>query len=619
MLEGLLSLQDLFKNNIFKVPNYQRGYSWETVQRQDLLDDLEAMQEQKKHYTGTVVLKECDTVNAYGETYKRYDIVDGQQRITSLIIFLKRISDELNDIKNEESEKISKVITELYIQKEAPQGKVYKLELDENSNMFFKEIILNDKSTIEPEIVSHRRLMDAGENFKTYLNQKKETEKDYLGYLKTLITKLTQNLTFTQYKVEDDAEVGVIFEVMNDRGKPLSQLDKVKNHVLYLNDKISEDKHAKQELTNKINYAWRDILQNLSSAGKTETSDEDQFLRINYVINFYTELASSTDPQGKKVSINTQLADAHKLVKKKFKQGPEDNAKLYNEIGSYVDSLMGMSRKLRDVMQPFDASAFEDITDENIRNEIRTACDQLKRLERERTVLPFLLSITIALKKDPEKLLELLKMWEILIFRIFSIGSMRPHTAESMIFKLSCDIYNSRVNYEQTKNEIRSIVQSYVADNDIEKFLASKTTDYYDWSGLKYFLYEYERFRCKEETRKRPIFEWDDLKKRDREDSIEHILPKAIRKYDGSCEVRYWCDRFDEESHRTNKKRLGNLTLTTRNSDLSNKPLDEKRKIYEKSGWQIERDVSEFMDWTTKQIDEREAKLVLFAKERWSV
>ena len=85
-----------------------------------------------------------------------------------------------------------------------------------------------------------------------------------------------------------------------------------------------------------------------------------------------------------------------------------EEAKLYNEIGSYVDSLMGMSRKLRDVMQPFDASAFEDITDENIRNEIRTACDQLKRLERERTVLPFLLSITIALKKDPEKLLELI-------------------------------------------------------------------------------------------------------------------------------------------------------------------------------------------------------------------
>ena len=618
-MEGLKSLQDLFKNNIFKIPNYQRGYSWEGDQRQDLLDDIEAMQEQKKHYTGTVVMKENDTVTADGETYKKYDIVDGQQRITSLIIFLKCISDELKSIENEESKKISEVITELYIYKKTYQGGVNKLELDENSNMFFKEVILSGKSTIEPEIMSHHRLIDAKSQFKTYLTQKKTNTKNYLDYLKSLIKKLTQNLTFTEYKVEDDTEVGVIFEVMNDRGKLLSQLDKVKNHVLYLNDKISKDKNAKEELTKKINYAWRDILQNLSNSNKTETRDEDQFLKINYVINFYTELSTYTDSQGNKVSINTQLADAHKLIKKRFKQSLNDNPKLYDEINHYVDSLMGMSRKLKDVMKPFDTSSFEDISNENIRNEIKIACDQLNRLDRERTVLPFLLSITMIFKEEPEKLLDLLKMWEVLTFRIFSIGSMRPHTAESMIFDLSCNIYNNKVNYEGIKNEIHKIVQIYVADNDIEKFLATKTIDYYDWTGLKYFLYEYERLRCKEKTKKRPVFEWDELKKRDKEDTIEHILPKTIRKYDGGCEVQYWCDRFNEETHRTNKKRLGNLTLTTRNSALSNKSLEDKRKIYEKSGWQIERDIAEFPDWTTKQIDERETKLIEFAKERWKI
>ena len=63
-----------------------------------------------------------------------------------------------------------------------------------------------------------------------------------------LIDKLTQSLIFTLYKVEDDAEVGVIFEVMNDRGKPLSELEKVKNYLIYLTGKISEDPQSLRKM-----------------------------------------------------------------------------------------------------------------------------------------------------------------------------------------------------------------------------------------------------------------------------------------------------------------------------------------------------------------------------------
>ncbi len=66
---------------------------------------------------------------------------------------------------------------------------------------------------------------------------------------------------FTLYEVEEDSEVGVIFEVMNDRGKPLSQLEKVKNFLLYMTDNISDGDVSRKGLADVINSSWKQILE----------------------------------------------------------------------------------------------------------------------------------------------------------------------------------------------------------------------------------------------------------------------------------------------------------------------------------------------------------------------
>ena len=71
--------------------------------------------------------------------------------------------------------------------------------------------------------------------------------------------------------------------------------------------------------------------------------------------------------------------------------------------------------------------------------------------------------------------------------------------------------------------------------------------------------------------------------------------------------------------HATNLIRLGNLTLTEKNSSLSCKGFDKKRDIYKDSRWEIERELNDFSDWTTAQIEERENKLIDFVKERWKL
>ena len=92
-MDNVISLNDLFHNRIFRVPDYQRGYSWERRQVREFLEDLELLMPQRFHYTGTVVLYEPPAsksrlMDVEGKTYNPVEIVDGQQRLTTIVLLL---------------------------------------------------------------------------------------------------------------------------------------------------------------------------------------------------------------------------------------------------------------------------------------------------------------------------------------------------------------------------------------------------------------------------------------------------------------------------------------------------------------------------------------------------
>jgi hypothetical protein len=132
-------------------------------------------------------------------------------------------------------------------------------------------------------------------------------------------------------------------------------------------------------------------------------------------------------------------------------------------------------------------------------------------------------------------------------------------------------------------------------------------------------LYELEIDRCSRVTPdKKPNFEWDDLKKLKKKDSIEHILPQTIVERDGT-EKLYWTKRFDSVSHEGNYSRLGNLTLSYSNEKCGNEGYDHKQAIYKNSLWQITKDVAnKYQEWDISAIDRREKELIKFAMQRWN-
>ena len=684
-----------------------------------MLDDLEAIQviqanneKERRHYTGTVVLFPNGTQQGFGESYKKYDIVDGQQRLTTLVILLKATVDQLSDIKGieaVEAQKIANNIQERYLTVDGPQGSIFKISLDEDNDLFFKQAILAKKNDVEQTIRSHQNLIKAQVQFKSYFDSQKAklSQADYFNKLKEFAHKITQLLVFTVYSIEDNSEVGVIFEVMNDRGKKLSELEKVKNLLMYMTNRVSNDIASSNQLIKKINFSWKEILQNMNKAGRFDSEDENQFLRVNAIISFYSELTTYLDDDNKKVSVNSQLADIHGLMKKRFKQnaivakldkseggfrclltgikgkfgddlnydlctlvyGPSEivshlelhgimpadqiiegwseanekayqssltsfetkdkpvdsikpykeieKVKVYREIEKYVDALRSSSYRFRDLLQPYENFAFQHVQNPKIKEELRLVAAQFTRMDIEATLLPLNVAVYERFFDDPETQLSLMRTLEIFAFRVYGIGRFRPYTAQTSIYSLASETLQKNNTPQELELALRNLSKLYVIDN-LGGYLTDTKIDFYDWGSLKYFLYEYERYECAKAS-KNPYFEWKDLEKKEKEDTIEHILPQTIRKEDGTPLEKFWCDRYSPEAHASNLKRLGNLTLTEKNSVLGNKGLDKKKEIYKDSRWEIERELVNLTDWTTTQIEEREKQLIYFANERWKI
>ena len=80
---SIVSLNNLFFGRVFRVPDHQRGYSWEPRQVREFLEDLELLGSSRYHYTGTVVLhevSESNQIDELGNVHVPVDVVDGQRR-----------------------------------------------------------------------------------------------------------------------------------------------------------------------------------------------------------------------------------------------------------------------------------------------------------------------------------------------------------------------------------------------------------------------------------------------------------------------------------------------------------------------------------------------------------
>jgi len=605
-VENVYTLQEIFSDKIFRVPNYQRPFAWEQQHCAELLEDIEELSDGKKHYTGTIILhldaKEKEIKDENGTSLKVYNIVDGQQRLTSLIILLHCISQcfkELPDAQN-----LFKGIRNKYVTITDIDGNHRpRLILNDNCHQYFVENIISEAPSIKGiQLQAHKKLYEAKDYFMKYLEEKKSKEGDFKKYLIQLMTKITNALEFNLYRVKEETDVGVIFEVMNNRGKQLTEMEKVKNYLIYVAKKLNIQ--AAETLDEKINMVWTKILEYLMDASeKSKDIDEDQLLRSTWLMAY--------DPQPKKWN-------RYRTVKEKFRIKNYDNNHntLLKEIENFISLLEESCIAYCDAIAPDRDNSFKEYGDcPDVQERLVRQSTKLIRIGNMSSFLPILIALRLRHKHNHDIYEKTIDLMEKYSFRIFRLHERRSNAGQASLIRYGHELYNSEISPDDLLKKIKNSLLKYSPKKEYETVFEVGRKNWYHSSGLKYFLYEYEEYLAKGKPVQLP---WDIVQQKDKSETIEHILPQ-----DPSLD--YWKERWDQEKIQLYLHDIGNLTLTYDNSSYGNKAFPEKKgspgqyRCYSNSILFQERELANWMDWTEKELLERREKLINWAIQRWNV
>lgn len=131
-----LSVAKLLDGRLFRIPDYQRAYSWQKRQRQDLFDDIEeAHRSGREHFMATVVALAREKRVIAADELQAVEIVDGQQRITTIVILLKAVEKKLLDVDNEKQARAKRDLGGLLI-KDDDHSLVLLQTNHDSSNVF---------------------------------------------------------------------------------------------------------------------------------------------------------------------------------------------------------------------------------------------------------------------------------------------------------------------------------------------------------------------------------------------------------------------------------------------------------------------------------------------------
>lgn len=437
--------------------------------------------------------------------------------------------------------------------------------------------------------------------------------------LKDLQARVTHGLGLLVYEVETLADVGVIFETVNERGRGLSNLEKTKNYLLYLARTI-QDARA-DSLAESINKAWSEVFRNLAR----ESGDMDeQLLRAHWLVT------QNPVPRDWKqmVSIKGHF-DRSKYVSGATRIVPDERPaedqeaawdRLFEDVNSYVETLRRSSYFLAEM---FDEKAEFSAFAPEKRLAVRRRSAALRRSGVVAIHRPLLLAARLAHPEDGQFYADLVAAAEVYSARVFVIEQKRTNAGETRLLRLAHDLYLGHRSPVDTLAEFYAALAGYANDDDIETTLGSTGADWYHRRGHKYFLYEYELSKRAHAEELEPLSRFTDQAQEQR--TTEHILPQRPREDSGGdC----WRETFTDEERRTLIHSLGNLVLTYDNSVYSNRcfavkrgkpaaPGEESTRCYAQAELMQEREMAHLKTWTPASIEHRQQRLMEWALERW--
>ena len=575
MENGQKRISELFDGRkIFNIPKYQRAYAWEEKQLKDFVEDIENQKPDRSYFFGTILFQ----AQPRDKGFEIIDIVDGQQRITTLIIFMKLLL-----AKQEKAGNDVKMLEDTYIQ----IYNRYKLRALDTDNDFFRSYILQDNRPDVSQVhtPSQRRLLEA----KDFLGRSLEARPDKIEeFIDTI-----ESMKVLTYSVEDKAEATLIFETTNDRGKSLTSLEKTKSFLMHKTYIVSDNPETDLDtLQNRFSEIYRNYEEIESRV------DEDSILRYHFIA--FEEWHRKSDYQ-----------HSVQMIKQKVNN-------LINE-DTGAGAAMFIDRCSRELKE-----SFEIVRTLFTRSEPYLL--DIFALSRQATFYPLLIK-TYKLDNSDAKdnFKRVAQLVEIICFRLSIIGS-RADKGREFLYGLA---KNFNGDFQQLIRELRNFIRSNCDDFVFRRALQSPSfhSDV-NPNDQRYLFWKYENYL--REIGGYPEMSYNEFTndKSRSKFSIEHIIPQNPKesKVVEDDSILSTTDFESQEFKENYLHSIGNLTIdpVSANASKSNQNFEYKdQKYFRRAPLMAQNELIDFQNdgtgqWDTVSISNRARQIRSFALERWN-
>ena len=572
---GCWSLNDIIEGRYFRVPDYQRGYSWGNRQLEEFWADLQGvMRSGGKHYTGAITVKALPGP-AEVTSRKGFAVVDGQQRLTTIAILLAVLRRNGNPFLQKDSN------GERYIFSYGPQ----------NVDVRFLCDILSCRDLMPPQNSHQRNLKMAFEYFQS-------KAADLEDEAENIVEILMSRLAFDFRIIGTDYNDGVVFETMNNRGKPLTLLEKLKNRLMYLTDTLMSDgdenaydqlEDEKRGLRKEIDESWGEIYRLLASNPGREPLDEDEFIAAHLSVYRAPKesVYSKTVAESRLFKMFSPDAERHpkservdERIERAVARASKEERVSIAKIRDYVEDLLAFAKPWAKIHDDYD-----------------TAIGRCRLLSGTLEVKVFLSSVLLHVDDD-EVAASIFGNAEQILFRNTIRSVMDETTLATLARRLhgKClDMLKRSENEGIDAKEVDKILHGIVSD-EWRQLDGGKIVDYfadqmnrlqspygfYGWRGLKYFLFKREGNAGLKWSR------YDEV-------TLEHIMPQSsvadnddgwwvrqVKEFATASGFGTWDGLSDREKRACRQRKrnlvnsLGNFVLLTQseNDSVSDDPWE---------------------------------------------
>jgi hypothetical protein len=549
-----LTLTKLLDERLFRIPEYQRAYSWTSVQRNDLFGDIQKMNAKgpdEGHFMAAVVCLRREKQVLGTDEYHVVEVVDGQQRLTTLIILLNVIRLALKKQDKAEA-KLARELSELLVKVEGDE--LLLLQTNHDSSNHFATFLR--KGTAQPsgsaKTLADREILKAIEDCQQFVTNWTEGG----GPLVSLAALLKNRLFFLLHEVDDEKSVYTVFEVLNSRGLDVSWIDRLKSILM---GTAFELKNANQPgLIHDLHTTWREIYEviGLRQGLSTESLRFAATLRAP---------ESQNRPLGEEDSVELLRALAH-------------SAKQIREQAAWL---------LR----------------------VATACDLVTASPRLNAVTRIsqarLLATAIHLRTDisEKQRATLLARWEKVSFRIYAMLGNDARTRVGDYVRLAWRITNENLPVKEIDAELGEIGSNFTIEDAVNQLRNDNC--YEGWENeLRYFMFRYEEHLAKAQNLNFSNEQWEKIWMVSPSESIEHIWARS--------------NAPDKIKHRLgNLVLLPPKLNSTLQDDPAKSKVGSYRKTGLLIAGEVA-DTIESNGWKARQVEEREEALLEWAATEWA-